>query len=140
MPVLFHGTTRTFAVALAAVPGTINVLVGGGEFGRGFYTQSSVGNAMRWASGRSPNQAAVLRLAIDDGDYNLLHRITLSLPQAVALTAALRKNGTEQTWTRNCDVLIGPLNGNTRIEQQKFESIGSQTLLNGANTTRTVLP
>jgi hypothetical protein len=140
MPVLFHGTTRAFAVALATVPGTINVQAGGGEFGMGFYAQSSVSNAMRWASGRSPTQAAVLQLQIDDIAYHALHRITLSRPQAVALTRRLRNQGRERTWTRNCDILIGPLNGNVRIEQQKFESPGSEALLNGANTTRMVLP
>jgi hypothetical protein len=140
LPVFFHGTTRPFAVALATVPGTINVLTGGGEFGRGFYTQTSVGNAMRWASGRSPNNAAVLQVEIADPHYNLLDRIMLSLSQAIRLTVSLRTSGTEATWTRGCEVLVGPLNGNIRIEQQKSESAASQTLLNGADTTRTALP
>jgi len=95
---------------------------------------------MRWASGRSPNNAAVLRIEIADPHYNLLNQITLSLPEAIRLTASLRKNGTEGTWTRGCDVLVGPLNGNIHIGQQKFESAASQTLLNGVNATRTVLP
>lgn len=140
MPVFYHGTTRRFANALAAIPGTINVLMGGGEFGRGFYTQTSVGNAMRWASGRSPNDAAVLQVEIVDARYRALHRIVLSLSQAQRLTATRRRNRDEGAYQRGCDVLVGPLNGNVRFEQQKFESIPSQELLNGTGTTRTMLP
>jgi hypothetical protein len=125
---------------MAAVPGTVDVLVGGGEFGRGFYTQTSVGNPMRWASGRSPNDAAVLRVDIADAPYLALDRVTLSRSRALRLTASLRRKGEEATYQRGCDVLVGPLNGHPRIEQQKFESMTSQNLLNGAHTTRTVLP
>jgi hypothetical protein len=32
------------------IPGAIDVSLGGGEFGRGFYTQSSVANALTWYS------------------------------------------------------------------------------------------
>ena len=95
---------------------------------------------MRWASGRSPNNAAVLRLEIVDQEYLALHRITLTLSQATQLTTVLRNHGTQGTYTRGCDVLSGPLNGKIRIEQQKFESPASQNLLNGPTTTRTVLP
>jgi hypothetical protein len=131
---------RAFATALAARRGTINVTMGSGEFGRGFYTQDSVGNAMRWASGRSPNDAAVLQIDIADADYLALDRVALTLKQALRLSARLRRNGEEGSYQRGCDVIVGPLNGNTRIEQEKFESRVSQDLLNGDTTTRTVLP
>ncbi|MCH8295725.1 hypothetical protein IH992_31995 [Candidatus Poribacteria bacterium] len=58
MPISYHGTSRNHATHLAQ--GKISVSVGAGEFGRGFYAQSSIGNAMRWAAGRSPNPAVLV--------------------------------------------------------------------------------
>src|SRR5260370_1277806 len=49
MPVLYHGTSWAVATTIAGNPaaGTIDVTRGRGEFGRGFYTQDSSGNAAR---------------------------------------------------------------------------------------------
>jgi hypothetical protein len=54
MPIFFHGTRRVDAVAMAGPPGTIDVTIGGGEFGQGFYTQDSSANALTWVQHRFP--------------------------------------------------------------------------------------
>lgn len=66
MPVLYHGTSRAFATAMAGTPvsGTVDVTRGRGEFGRGFYTQDSSGNAARRGQALYGNNSAVLILTM----------------------------------------------------------------------------
>jgi hypothetical protein len=143
MPVLYHGTSRTFAVAMAGPPagnGTIDVTRGGGEFGRGFYTQTSSGNAYRRGQSlHGSNNSAMLVLEIDDGAYHALSFQRLTLNKAQMLDATLRNNNTQAKYSTNDDVIVGPLVSQPRIEQQKFQTGNAETLLNGAQTQRSVL-
>jgi hypothetical protein len=143
MPVLYHGTSRLFATAMAGTPaagGTIDVTLGRGEFGRGFYTQSSRGNAYRRGQALyGGNNSAMLVLDIDDMAYHGLVVQHLTLNMAQMLNAALRNNNTQGTYTTNHDAIVGPLVGQQKTEQQKFQSGNAQTLLNGAQTQRSVV-
>src|SRR6266404_2115392 len=136
MPVLYHGTSRAFATAMAGTPaagGTIDVRIGGGEFGRGFYTQSSSGNAYRRGQALyGSNNSAMLVLDIDDVAYHSLVVRRLTLNMAQMLNARLRSNSTLKKYRTNHDAIVGPLVGQPRIEQQKFQSTSAQALLNGA--------
>jgi hypothetical protein len=135
MPTFYHGTRRTDAVAMAGPPGTIDVTRGSGEFGRGFYTQNSKSNALTWAQNRFPGQGpCLLEVEIDDKEYTNLQIRVLSHKQAARLTQRLRNQGTLTTHVEGVDVVVGPLTGSRWIEQQKFESLNSQTLLNGPKT------
>jgi len=137
MPTLYHGTSRATATVLAA--GTINVAIGRGEFGRGFYTQSSSSNAHRRGYSRYGHNAAVLELIIDDPSYHALHFRRLSLNAAQRLDARLRTSGQTHTYTTNDDVIVGPLVAQPRIQQQKYQTQAAQNLLNGNLTQRTVI-
>jgi hypothetical protein len=139
VPQQYHGTTLEAATAMAASPGTIDVRRGAGEFGRGFYTQSSVSNAMRWARGRSPN-GCVLSLQINDNEFARLDRRILDLKQAARFSRTLRGSKATATYTMGCDVIEGPLGGYVVILQWKYESDASQALLNDPQTMREVLP
>jgi hypothetical protein len=139
VPQQYHGTTLEAATAMATNPGAVDVTRGAGEFGRGFYTQSSVSNAMRWARGRSPD-GCVLSLRINDDEFARLDRRTLDLKRAIRLTRSLRGSKTTATYTMGCDVVEGPLGGNVAITQWKYESDDSQALLNGPQTEREVIP
>lgn len=141
MPVFFHGTRRADAVAMTGPPGTIDVTIGGGEFGQGFYTQDSSANALTWVQHRFPaNQLpCLLELSIDDQAFANLSARTLTRRQAIRLTQRLRAAGTVGTHTEGVDVVLGPLNGSNWIAQQKFESQASQILLNGPQTQRRVI-
>ena len=140
MPVVFHGTRRAFALAMAgtSAAGTIDVTRGGGEFGRGFYAQDSSGNAARRGQAIYGNNSAVLVLTIDDPAYHALNFGRLTLNMAQRLNAQLRGNHTQHTYISAHDVIVGPLVHQPRIEQQKFQTINAQNLLNGALTQRTV--
>jgi hypothetical protein len=141
MPVLYHGTSRVFATSLAGAPaaGTIDITRGGGEFGRGFYTQDSSGNAARRGQYVYGNASAVLVLTIDDPSYHALQFRRLTLNAAQMLNAQLRGGNAHHSHTTNDDVIVGPLVHQPRIEQQKFQSLNAQNLLNGTLTQRTVI-
>jgi hypothetical protein len=141
MPIFFHGTRRADATAMAGPPGTIDVSIGSGEFGQGFYTQDSCANALTWVQHKFPaaEVPCLLEVDIDDKEYaNLAARI-ITMKQAIRLTQRLRAAGATGTHTEGVDVVVGPLNGSNWIEQQKFESQTAETLLNGHHTQRRVI-
>jgi hypothetical protein len=141
MPVLYHGTSRALATRMAGIRagvGTINVTRGRGEFGRGFYTQDSSGNAARRGQTLYGNKSAVLVLSIDNHGYHALNLWRLTLNMAQMLNARLRAHNEHQTYTTTHDAIVGPLVYQPRIEQQKFQTGNAQTLLNGPLTSRTV--
>ncbi len=140
MPVLYHGTSRALATTMAGTlaVGTIDVTRGRGEFGRGFYTQDSVGNAVRRGQYIYGNNGAVLILTIDDQGYHALTFRRLTLNMAQMLNAQLRSSNSQHTFTTAHDVIVGPLVNQHRIEQQKFQTVIAQNLLNGTLTQRIV--
>jgi hypothetical protein len=144
MPTLFHGTGLNDAQQMATNPGTIDVTRGGGEFGRGFYTQYSSWHARAWAirvATRLNGPPCVLRLDIDDAAYGALAFVYLDGTTGPALTAMINQAQQEDTYVDGtCDVIDGPIMGNLARRQQKFESANAQALLNGTSTTRTVMP
>lgn len=137
MPIFYHGTSIANASHMAAIPGNIDVTLGGGEYGRGFYTQSSITNAFRRGRTQHGPNGAVLVVELDDAEYHALSIDYLTLNQAQALNARL--SGTARnTYVTADDVIVGPLVHSPFIEQQKCQSISAQALLNGSATTRSV--
>ena len=143
MPTVFHGTKHADATTMAGPAsgnGTIDVSRGGGEFGKGFYTQKKRAHAMAWAINRfSPSDLpCVLKLEVDDGKYLALDVKLLDLKDARKLTQKLRQQKRTKSHTEGKDVVAGPLNLDPRREQQKFESSDAEDLLNGPDTQREV--
>lgn len=138
----FHGTGLNDAVAMATSPGTINVLLGAGEFGRGFYTQHSQRRALQWAirvKVKLNGSPCVLRLDIDDAAYARLTVLALDVRLGLNLTEILGHWGVKATFmTGCCDLIEGPIGGDISRIQQKFESDDAQVVLNGNDTQRTV--
>jgi hypothetical protein len=138
---LFHGTKRQIAATLAGVPpggGTISVTRGAGEFGKGFYTGESEALAHAWAQNRFRADPGVLQLDVSDSVYKSLKRKDLDEKRACALTRELRSRKATGTYVSGHDVLAGPIENRPRYTQQKFESLGSASVLNGNGTVRTV--
>lgn len=142
MPKLFHGTRRIHAMAMRGNPGQngrIDVTKGGGEFGRGFYTQNSLTNAHRRGYLIHGNSnGAVLVLDINDVAYHALRVWRLSLNRAQQLNARLR-GAARKSFDTTHDVIIGPLVSFPHVEQQKYQTASAQTLLNGPRTQRSVI-
>ncbi len=143
MPTVFHGTGLHDAQTMAGSPGQIDVTLGGGEFGRGFYTEYSERRALAWAirvRTRLNGPACVLRLNIDNTDYGNFAILYLDAHTGPALTNHLDNTGQRRNYEDgNHDLIEGPIMGNMGHMQQKFESAHSQAVLNGNSTTRTVV-
>jgi hypothetical protein len=142
MPRLFHGTRHADATAMhddGTGQGSIDVTRGSGEFGKGFYTQTSSSNALTWVQNKFPagQRPCILQLDVADQQYNGLSKRVLEAKAAARLTRRLRNSSTVARHTEGVDVVTGPLS--QWIEQQKFESTTSQTLLNGPDTQRSVV-
>jgi hypothetical protein len=125
---------------MAVTPGAIDVTRGRGEFGRGFYTQTSIGNAFRRGFLLYGNNRAILAVNIDDRAYHVLNFLRLSLNEARRLNARLRATNTQDMYTTRDDVIAGPLVRQPRIMQQKFQTMNAEALLNGPLTQRVVRP
>ncbi|HUG94254.1 MAG TPA: hypothetical protein VML55_25720 [Planctomycetaceae bacterium] len=81
-----------------------------------------------------------MKLEIEDRSYYALKITRLTLNQAQRLTARIRAHHQENSFTTKHDVIEGPISGNPRKNQQKFQTGKAQNLLNGPNTTRSVIP
>ncbi len=139
---MYHGTSRTFALAMAGsiTSGTIDVTRGRGEFGRGFYAQDSPGNAFRRGQLLYGNNAAILVLEVESHAFFGLAIQKLSLSQARQLYATVCGNNSQHIYTTMHDVISGPLVNAPKITQMKFQTASSQMLLNGQLTQRSVRP
>ena len=143
MPTLFHGTGHIDANMMVIT--VIDVSLGGGEFGRGFYTQYSQRHALAWAYRRGAQingNPCVLRIDIDDQEYGILQALYLNNVSGPALTVFLDNTAQQDSFVHanSYDVSGGPIMGNAARRQQKFESQVSQDLLNTPNTTKYVMP
>jgi hypothetical protein len=143
VPSVFHGTGLHDAHTMVGPPGTIDVTLGGGEYGRGFYTQNSERRALAWAirvSARLNGPPCVLKLDIDDGMYGKFLVLYLDAQTGPALTNYLENTGQKRTYVDgNHDLIEGPMMGKMAYVQQKFESAHAQSALNGKSTQRTVI-
>lgn len=140
MPLLYHGTNRLFATVMCGPigqPGSVDVTRGGGEFGRGFYTQVSLSNALRRGYALYGVDAVVLVLDVDDQQYHRLRFKRLNLQQAQRLNSRL-KGKARGTYVTRHDAIVGPLVFQPKVMQQKFQSTNAENLLNGPFTQRTL--
>ena len=119
--------------------GTIDVTRGSGEFGRGFYCHQKEARAWILVLNRY-QQPAVLRLDIEDGPYHGLTITILSVQQARRLRQTIRSVADPNNYLVGRDVVVGPIEINPRVIQDKFETPASQAVLNGNQTIREILP
>ena len=102
--------------------------------------QDSISNAFRRGQTLYGSNAAILVITIDNHVYHVLTIRRLTLKDAQQLDATLTGTYARHTYVTADDIIIGPLVGNPRIMQQKFQTIMAQALLNGLQTLRIVWP
>jgi hypothetical protein len=132
---LFHGTSRSGADSIEGPPINVNVNIGGGELGRGFYLGDNMTLAISWAKGRN-RQPGVLDFNIDNRQYAQLSFRQLSHTQVLNTWHQLRKLGTHRAHLFTFDVVFGSLATAPYACQYKFETNNSQTLLNNSTIQR----
>lgn len=137
--IVFHGTSLLHAAEIAA--GRINVTLGGGELGRGFYTGEFLHEARAWAFHTNvEGNARVVALEIDDADFFAADPLSLTASQAMAYRNNIRSAGVTRTYLFDRNVVWSEIVGSERVkgDQYKWESSTAETLINGPNVTRTV--
>lgn len=135
----FHGTSINDAQGI--LDNGINIGLGGGELGRGFYTGDQLYRAFNWAWHKNGNQKAVVCFNIPDDDFLNLDLTLLNRAQATRKRNFIRNNNQTRIYLFNVDAVWSPVVGAPlyNLDQIKFESIHSQHLLNGKNVLKQVL-
>lgn len=137
---VYHGTSTAYANAIAA--GGIQVALGGGEFGMGFYTGEHLHVARTWAfHTNSRNDAKVVELDIDENDFVSMNPLILDGREAVAYRNNIRSSGTTRTYLFYHNVVWGRIVGTEKIhsDQFKWESRSAEIFLNGVKVARQIV-
>jgi len=131
--IFYHGTSVKVAAALVSDPMQLDVALGGGELGQGFYTsdEHSLEMVARWAQLRDPEEGgAVVAITVDASAYvRLSYRLFRTVKDVEAEWIGLKRKGLRKTRRYGVDVVIGPMaTWDARI-QRKFESSTAERLL-----------
>lgn len=137
---LYHGTNTAAATQIAA--GNVNVSLGGGEFGQGFYTGEHLWAAKSWAFNKSQDRSKnVVIFDVPDASVTVLNIRIIDRRTASFCRINIRRRNATRTHQFGVDMVWGPVVGNDsiRCEQHKWESTASQILLNGVLCGRTLI-
>jgi hypothetical protein len=132
---VFHGTNISSATNIVGPPVNVNVALGGGELGRGFYLGESIALAAAWSKGKYGRVSAVIKFEIDDSAYIKLNTKVLSRRQLVfRLFQSLMRRRLTNAHLFNVDVVCAPFATMDLSYQYKFESKRAETTLNNNST------
>ena len=133
---MYHGTN---SVAASAIAKKVEVNLGGGELGQGFYAGESIALAAAWSQGRFNKDAKVVKVKLPDSDF-----VKLRIKQVGhfgylrQLWRKLKTTHATKTFKFGADVVVAPFATLSFSYQYKFESPNAETVLN-SSATRTVL-
>lgn len=140
MEISYHGTGPAEATKIAA--GKVDVSLGGGELGQGFYTGQMLHVAKRWAlhrnQGRDKN---VVQFEIPSAQIAALRVGRLDANTATLMRGHIRKWQKTRHYTFKVDVvwslIVGKLSLN--CDQYKWESSVAEAALNGPTCKRSIV-
>ena len=136
----YHGTSTSTATDLAS--GKVDVTLGGGELGRGFYTGEHLHEAKAWAYHKSGDkQKNVVCFSAPDNEIEKLEFTVLDQGAASLKRYQIKRAGNTRTHLFNVDMVWAPIVGSERAsgEQYKWESQKAEVLLKGTLTTKTII-
>ncbi|MFX0073304.1 MAG: hypothetical protein ACFFAO_19675 [Candidatus Hermodarchaeota archaeon] len=132
---IYHGTTKRAARQMVnnmGPPHNIDVSLGGGELGRGFYAGDSPSLAIAWAKGKGSNHM-VIKIKINLAEYIRLKIKNLDFKAVRSVYNAIKFTNAERSYMFNVDVVTGPLVSYSHVTQYKFESKIAESRLNNWN-------
>lgn len=133
----YHGTSSASASSIAS--GTINVTLGGGELGRGFYTGEHLHEAKAWAFHTfGDKQSNVVSFTTADDDVEALDLKLLDYRYAGLQRYWIRQREETRSFLFGHDMVWAPIVGSERAsgDQYKWESSAAQSLLNNPSKTQ----
>jgi hypothetical protein len=137
--ITYHGTDKTSANNIVGPPSNIDVTIGGGELGRGFYVGENVALAASLSRGKFGVNGVVIKFDIDDSAYVSLNTKIVGRRQYVyRLWQSLITRAMAFQHLFNFDVICAPFATIDFSYQYKFESQNAQNVLNN-NSTKQIL-
>lgn len=133
--ITYHGTSDNFANELIA--GKIEVDLGSGELGQGFYLGDMLHVAKAWAMNKYGSEAVVEVSMAEDDFYNF-KVICLNHAEAKELRIEIKKLSRTKIHKLGGDIVWAPIVGGSQVygDQHKWESTHGETFLNSNNVAR----
>ncbi len=130
--IVFHGTDQNSANAILTTG--IDVTLGGGELGQGFYVGENVALVAARAKGKTPNNFAVIEFDVNNSDFITLNmKIIRRQDFLVKQWASLIRRNLTHTRTYGYDVICAPYATFEFSNQYKFETQAGENVINNAN-------
>jgi hypothetical protein len=130
----YHGTNESNSKIIIGPPPNLDITIGKGELGRGFYTGSSIALAAIWAQNRYKEKGVVIEFDIPKSQFVQLKGFLIKTKvEIVDNWRTLKIDGEATTYEFGYDYIIAPF---ATIEhtgnQYKFESKKAENELNAA--------
>lgn len=135
--VTYHGTSKVHAQNI--VNGKIDVSLGGGELGKGFYLGNELYVAKAWAT-QMHNCESVVEIQINDNDFYDFDILCLNRLEALENRQIIRNSGQTRTYEFLKDIVWSPIVGGAEVyaDQHKWESKTGENYLNGNKVLRRI--
>lgn len=133
--ILYHGTDSDSKNKIQGPPLKIDVKLGGGELGRGFYLGGNLHMSVAWAkvkARQTKKSHSVLEFDIDLRSYAKLKDRTLSASEVRALWLYVKRSKKKRLHLVGFDVIVGNLARYPFAAQYKFETTDAEAVLNSA--------
>ncbi len=136
---LFHGTNKLYAKKIKK--GKIDVNLGGGELGKGFYIGDLPHQAFNWAWHRYKKNKAVVKLEINDDDIILQKPLCLNYMETNLYRRKIKIRNQTKTFLFNENLVWAPIVGKNipNFNQIKIESDSAENLVNSSLVIKTIL-
>jgi len=135
----YHGTNRKIAQEI--FDGNIDVKIGGGELGRGFYTGDLLYEACNWAWHKHQKEKAVVKFTVDDSEFLELKPLCLDGNEATEKRREIKNKNLTRSYIFKRNAVWSPVVGKERsnFSQIKYESELSEKYLNSNQVLKVVL-
>lgn len=134
----YHGTNAISAATIVGPPSNINLSLGGGELGVGFYVGVSVALCAARAKSKYNVNSAMIEFTIDSTNYNALNILKIkSRYRVYNLWRKLNRIGQRNIYVFNYDIIRAPYAVIYHSFQEKFETLQSKLTLE--NSTKTII-
>jgi hypothetical protein len=136
---LYHGTNNQNAIEIES--GQINVDLGGGELGKGFYIGDLPHEAYNWAWHQYKTEKSVVKLEIVDDDIINQNPLCLEYLETCRKRVYIKKTNTTRSFLFNTNIVWAPVVGKNipNFNQLKIESKSAEAFVNGSSVIKTIL-
>ncbi|WP_158900133.1 hypothetical protein [Burkholderia sp. L27(2015)] len=131
----FHGTSESIAHDLRDAK--VDVTVGGGELGQGFYLGTALHVAKAWAKQRHDCET-VVEFRFSEDHFWTFDIHTLDRAAAIEARSDIRAFERQRTFNFGKDMVWSPIVGGPLLycDQHKWESAGGENFLNSSDVLR----